>query len=277
MKLQKTFGFLALSALLASCASTSSDRDPSAAVDPHYLSSDGVKSVRLATDSCGETDGSGRAFLYESGGVWYLQISNARCANLLLSGDREYPMDGSGNQNRSGRVWFPGPGSYRVILGSNKFVSSDGRNGTGDIFNVTIRPSYSYPSYPSYPSTGRTTYTTLELRNRQGESKTYELSNCGQRGYDRGTVRAEIDNGTVNVKFQNVDLDKCNHWDILTDNGDASGYGEKRLPNASPSYSIPKRYVQWGGNSVVVVIYGKDHYGNRINEERFNLRFLGAY
>lgn len=74
------------------------------------------------------------------------------------------------------------------------------------------------------------------------------LPNCS------GTVELKIAGGNVNLIFRNVV--NCSNFDITNSNGDFVDYANKKLGGGdrdrSGSFTIPRRFVDWGHNGIIV-------------------------
>lgn len=74
------------------------------------------------------------------------------------------------------------------------------------------------------------------------------LPNCS------GIVELKIAGGNANLIFRNVV--NCSNFDITNSNGDLVDYTNKKLGGGdrdrSGSFTIPRRFVDWGHNGIIV-------------------------
>lgn len=194
-------------------------------------------------------DANDYASLPSCGGVIQTKISNdatqlnlvfsnvSQCSNFDIvsaNGSKvNYPnqkLQGQ-NQARSGSFTIPasmidyGSNTIRVLLQSNSGAHSD-----------TIVISVRQVSAP----TTNTIY--------MGSRSVRTLEVCG------GYVETSVSNGQLNIKFDNVT--NCSNFDIVSANGDRVDNPNMKLGgkdgDRSGSFTLPKKVIEWGGNTVRV-------------------------
>ncbi|MGZ3772547.1 MAG: hypothetical protein ACXVCY_10985 [Pseudobdellovibrionaceae bacterium] len=215
-------------------------------VDLYTMNEDGLKTINF--DRC-----KGVARLVRDNGALVLQIRDSNCANVVTEFG-EWKLNGEGNDGRYIDVTLKEETerTAKIIVASNKYISSHGDEGNADVFFIKIKP--------------KAQMTTLNL-NWSSSTGEANLKRC------HGTVRAKISNGQLNVIFS--DLELCNLFDILSNEGSSVGYDAKEIQKSrdgfSGSFTIPKKFVQVGANAVIVQVYSR--YGA---SEKVKLLFQGS-
>jgi len=251
MEFTNLLGGLAVSMGIVACASGGNRDVADTTRTQHFLSwTQGKREIALV--GCNDGTG-GKAFLQKVANGYMLSVRSSSCANIIVAGE-DTKLAGEGNRDRKTDVFLRTPGYHRVVLGSNKYVKSDGREGQGDIFNIHVPP----------------TMVELDLRNVTGSEGKNPLYSCG------GSVRAKIAGGAVNVIHEGVDLSKCDTFDILFANGDSANYQAKVLNGPSGSFTISNKFYEKDprgmplqDNAVVLNFYKQ---GQR--EDRVLVKFL---
>lgn len=180
----------------------------------------------------------GTASLTRVGDRLTLQIRGSNCANLVINGNEEHKLGGTGSDDRFIDVNFneETDRTVKVTIASNKYIDTNGAKGNADIFFIRVK--------------ARIPMTTLNLK-WSGDTAEYRLQRCG------GTVEAKIANRTLNVIFR--DMQYCNLFDILSNEGSSLSYDSKPVQRQGNgfggSFSIPKKFVDYGTNAVIVQVY----------------------
>ncbi len=75
------------------------------------------------------------------------------------------------------------------------------------------------------------------------------LPECG------GSAELKVTNGQANLIFRN--LENCSNFDIIGNNGESLNYENKKIgteQNRSGSFTLPRRFLDFGLNGVLVVV-----------------------
>lgn len=223
---KKIFSFLAATVLTTTALAAAEG------VSVSFLSLSGDRVASLPR--CGEQNGTGAAYLKREGGDLYLQIRNARCATLKTQFG-EYTLLGDGSNNRFIDVKIDQsiPGYHKVLLGSHKYLATDGREGNGDILNIYVPKKSVF----------------LDLSNdKDGVTKPFHLRSC------QGTVQAKLQNNQINIIYN--DIRNCSRFDILSNDGDSISYKAKDLNSSgSGSLTIPNKFMDAGSNTITMKFY----------------------
>ncbi len=223
---KKIFSFLAATVLTTTALASAEG------VSVSFLSLNGNRQTVLTR--CGEQNGTGAAFLERDGSELYLKIRNARCATLKTNFG-EYTLNGTGSTNRyiDVKIDQSKPGYHKLLLGSHKYLETDGQEGNGDIISIYV------PTKAVF----------LDLsHDRDGVTKPFALANCG------GSVQAKLQNNQINIVYRNMTT--CSRFDILSNDGVSLSYKAKDLSESgSGSLTIPNKFMDQGSNTISIKFY----------------------
>lgn len=206
-------------------------RAPAADVGVDYIFAGGPAAN---LEKCGGRDGSARLVRTATGLV--LSVRNIDCAwySTAFSGGKQHLLGSQNNFYIDLPVREDIPGFHQVTIGSERYFDNPGPNSKGDIIRFFVPPQV----------------VVLDLNSRSA-TRDQRLSACG------GTVRAQINNGAVNLVFR--DVAHCNMFDIVGANGESLSYQANQLDDRGETYgggrTIPKRYMEAGHNSITLRVY----------------------
>jgi len=223
-------------------------RDPAADTDTDTLALGG----QVKLEKCGGKDGVAR--MINQNGQTMIYAKNLECSKYQddeMRTSKRMTEDGE-KFTLAYEVDTDKPGWHELEIGSKNYFDASSSDRRSHEFKADIIRFYVPPRV-----------VILDLYGSGAETYDYDLKGCKGKIYAK---RAK--DYSVNIIIK--DVTRCNTFDIVRANGEDLDYSNQPIrhlgENSSNSFSIPKKFIEFGANGVELRLYkrGSNQYGDRV-------------